>query len=184
MGVYPSAGPLSLGLCGYAGSQYANMAIHNSDLLIGIGTTFHVRQTGSLPEQTAPGAKIARIDIDAGELAHSRVPLDLKIDADAREAVAALNALVGSGSAASGRTDAWLATIGKWKTEHPLCVGPRGLALKPQDIIAAADRITSGETTDRHHRRRPASNLGPAPFQLRQPEAPPSDLFGSRNHGL
>jgi acetolactate synthase-1/2/3 large subunit len=146
MGVYPSAGPLSLGLCGYAGSQYVNMAIHNSDLLIGIGTTFHVRQTGSLPAETAPRAKIARIDIDAGELAHSRVPLDLKIDADAREAVAALNALAGSGGAfPNGRTDAWLATIGTWKAQHPLCVGARGLALKPQDIIAAADRITSGE---------------------------------------
>ena len=146
MGVYPSNQPLSLGLCGYAGSQYANLAIHNCDLLIGIGTTFHVRQTGSLPEQTAPGAKIARIDIDAGELAHSRVPLDLAIDADAKEAIAALNVLVEqSGAAASGRTDAWLATIAQWKTEHPLCVGPRGDALKPQDIIAAADRITAGE---------------------------------------
>ena len=48
MGAYPSTGELSLGLCGYAGSQYANMAMYKSDLLIGIGTTFHLRQTGSL----------------------------------------------------------------------------------------------------------------------------------------
>jgi acetolactate synthase-1/2/3 large subunit len=142
MGVYPSNGRLSLGLAGYAGSQYANLAIHNSDLLIGIGTTFHVRQTGSLPEQTAPGAKIARIDIDNGELTHSRVPLDLAIDADAKEAIAALNLLTANDSA-DGRTDAWLDTIRKWKAEHPVSVGRRGTALKPQDIIAAADRICS-----------------------------------------
>ena len=142
MGAYPSQGALSLALCGYAGSQYANLAIYNCDLLIGIGTTFHVRQTGSLPEQTAPGARIARIDIDKGELAHSRVPLDLKIDADAKQALAALNALLEDGEA--GRNDAWLATIANWKTAHPVCVG-RGPALKPQDVIAVADRITSGE---------------------------------------
>ncbi len=145
MGVYPSAAALSLGLCGYAGSQYANLAIHNCDLLIGIGTTFHVRQTGSLPDQTAPGARIARIDIDAGELAHSRVPLDLKIDADAKLAVGALNEFLGHEMPAKARTDAWLATIGQWKAEHPLCVGKRGAALKPQDIIAAADRICTTE---------------------------------------
>jgi acetolactate synthase-1/2/3 large subunit len=142
IGAYPSNGALSLGLVGYAGSQYANLAVHNADLLIGIGTTFHVRQTGSLPEQTAPGAKIARIDIDSGELAHSRVPLDLAIDADAREAIAALNLLVGSGGA-NGRTDTWLDTIRKWKAEHPVGIGRRGVALKPQDVIAAADRICS-----------------------------------------
>jgi acetolactate synthase-1/2/3 large subunit len=145
MGVYPSAAAFSLGLCGYAGSQYANLAIHNCDLLIGIGTTFHVRQTGSLPEQTAPGAKIARIDIDAGELAHSRVPLDLAIGADAKDALGALNDLLGAANRARGQTDSWLATISKWKAAHPLCVGARGPKLKPQDVIAAANRICTAE---------------------------------------
>ena len=35
--------------------------------------------------------KIARIDLDKNELDHSRVPLDLAINADAKEALAALN---------------------------------------------------------------------------------------------
>jgi len=145
MGVYPSRGALSLGLCGYAGSQYANLAIHNCDLLIGIGATFHVRQTGSLPEQTAPQARIARIDIDANELAHSRVPLDLKIEADAKETLAAFNVLLARDAPALPHNAAWLATIANWKKQHPLCVGPRGTLLKPQDIIAAADRICTAE---------------------------------------
>jgi acetolactate synthase-1/2/3 large subunit len=144
MGAYPSAGPLSLGLCGYAGSQYANLAIYNCDLLIGIGTTLHVRQTGSLPDQTAPGAKIARIDIDAAELAHSRVPLDLAIHANAKEALIALNESLPRTAPKPARTDAWLAAIETWKKDHPLNPGP-GNALKPQDVISAADRICSGE---------------------------------------
>jgi acetolactate synthase I/II/III large subunit len=144
MGAYPSQGSLSLGLCGYAGSQYANTAIHNSDLLIGIGTTFHVRQTGSLPKETAPGAKIVRIDIDAGELAHSRVPLDLAIRADAKDALSVLNGMLeNSGSAPAARTSEWLETIHRWKQEYPLAIGD-GRALKPQHVIEAADRICSG----------------------------------------
>ena len=59
MGAYPSDGELSLGLCGYAGSQYANMAMYKSDLLIGIGTTFHLRQTGSLPERMLEKGRVA-----------------------------------------------------------------------------------------------------------------------------
>ena len=55
-------------MCGYAGSQYANMAMYKSDLLIGIGTTFHLRQTGSLPDKTVEKGRIARIDLDINEL--------------------------------------------------------------------------------------------------------------------
>src|SRR5579862_3097556 len=112
MGAYPSADPLSLGLCGYAGSQFANLAIHKADLLICIGTTLHVRQTGSLADKTAPHAKIARIDLDRNELAHSRVPLDLEIHGDAREVLDALNALLARSPAPSaGQTKAWLQTV-------------------------------------------------------------------------
>src|SRR4051812_2023074 len=64
MGAYPSEAPLSLGMCGYAGSQYANLAMHRADLLIGVGTTFHLRQTGSLPHKTVAQGRIARIDLD------------------------------------------------------------------------------------------------------------------------
>jgi len=90
IGAYPSDAPLSLGLCGYAGSQYANMAMYKADLLIGVGTTFHLRQTGSLPDKTVEKGRIARIDLDINELRHSRVPLDLEINADAKAALAAL----------------------------------------------------------------------------------------------
>ena len=64
--------------------------MYKSDLLIGIGTTFHLRQTGSLPDKTVEKGRIARIDLDINELRHSRVPLDLEIHADAKAALAAL----------------------------------------------------------------------------------------------
>ena len=138
MGAYPSQGPLSLGLCGYAGSQYANMAMYKSDLLIGIGTTFHLRQTGSQPERTVEKGRIARIDLDPNELAHSRVPLDLQINADARAALAALDrAMPGP----SRRTADWLNLITAWKARYPLVTGKPGKLPKPQAVIAAVNRI-------------------------------------------
>lgn len=137
MGAYPSKGPLSLGLCGYAGSQSANLAIYKSDLLIGIGTTFHLRQTGSLPARTVEKGFIARIDLDANELNHSRVPLALEINADAKAALAALLRLVPS--AAKGRNAPWLKTIAGWKKKYPLWIGKPGRLPKPQEIIEAVN---------------------------------------------
>ena len=136
MGAYPSTGELSLGLCGYAGSQYANMAMYKSDLLIGIGTTFHLRQTGSLPDKTVEKGRIARIDLDVNELNHSRVPLDLQINADARAALTALDRALPK---PSGKTGRWMAQIAAWKKQYPLVTGKPGALPKPQDVIIAVN---------------------------------------------
>lgn len=145
MGTYPSEGPLSLGLCGYAGSQWANMAIYKSDLLIGVGTTFHLRQTGSLPARTVEEGRIARIDLDPNELLHSRVPLDLEINADAKQALAALNAelqtLVKPGKS---RNAAWSKTISDWRRKYPLWVGKPSKLPKPQEVIEAVNTLVKG----------------------------------------
>ena len=143
MGAYPSDAPLSLGLCGYAGSQYANMAMYKSDLLIGIGTTFHLRQTGSLPAKTVEQGRIARIDLDINELRHSRVPLDMDIHADAKAAMASLDRALQKLPAP--RTAAWLNRIADWKTQYPLLTGKPSSLPKPQDVIAAANSAVRGK---------------------------------------
>jgi len=142
MGAYPSTGELSLGLCGYAGSQYANMAMYKADLLIGIGTTFHLRQTGSLPDKTVEKGRIARIDLDVNELNHSRVPLDLQINADARAALAALDRALPK---PSGKTGSWMAQIAAWKKQYPLVSGKPGKLPKPQDVITCVNEAVRDE---------------------------------------
>jgi acetolactate synthase-1/2/3 large subunit len=141
MGAYPSDGELSLALCGYAGSQYANMAMYKCDLLIGIGTTFHLRQTGSLPDKTVEKGRVARIDLDIHELNYSRVPLDLEINADARAALTALDRAL---PCPSGKTGHWLAQVAAWKKQYPLVTGKPGKLPKPQDVIAAVNDAVSG----------------------------------------
>ena len=143
IGAYPSAAPLSLGLCGYAGSQYANMAMYKSDLLIAIGTTFHLRQTGSLPDKTVEKGRIARIDLDNNELRHSRVPLDLEIHADAKAALSALERALQRLPAA--KTEAWLEQIKDWKAKYPLQTGSAGALPKPQHVINAVNAAVRGK---------------------------------------
>ncbi len=141
MGAYPSQAPLSLGLCGYAGSQYANLAMYKSDLLIGIGTTFHLRQTGSLPDKTVEKGRVARIDLDVNELRHSRVPLDLEIHADAKSVLSALRRAL-DGKATPG-TASWLNRIEGWKATYPLLPGKPGRLPKPQTVIEAVNKAVS-----------------------------------------
>lgn len=146
IGAYPSSKPLSLGLCGYAGSQYANLAIYNADLLLCVGTTMHMRQTGTLADRTAPQAKIARIDIDRHELAHSRVPLDLAIEADAKDVLSTLNAKLDESTSSSGTTTkAWRQTINGWRTRFPLVPDKDSRGLKPQEIIEIVDRAVQSD---------------------------------------
>ncbi len=142
IGAYPSRSSLSLGMCGYAGSQYANMAMYKADLLIGVGTTFHLRQTGSLPDRTVEKGRVARIDLDINELRHSRVPLDLEINADAKAALAALER-----SALRTRrpdTAAWLEQIAAWKGKYPLLTGKPSNLPKPQSVIEAVNVSVRG----------------------------------------
>lgn len=148
-GTYPSDGLFSLGICGYAGSQYANLAIYNSDLLLCIGTTLPVRQTGSIPESMAPQAKIIRIDIERNELENSRVPLDLKINADALEAISTLNRellkLEQKSKQMQTITNEWLKTINEWKVQYPLVINNRTFSLKPQYVIESINKIVKNE---------------------------------------
>jgi len=117
--------------------------MYKSDLLIGIGTTFHLRQTGSLPAKTVEKGRIARIDLDINELRHSRVPLDLDIHADAKPALAALERALRHQSAPD--TTAWLAQIAAWKAAYPLRTGKPSPLPKPQDVIAAANEAVRGK---------------------------------------
>jgi acetolactate synthase-1/2/3 large subunit len=143
MGAISSRSPLSLGMCGYAGSQYANMAIYKADLLIGVGTTFHLRQTGSLPDKTVENGRVARIDLDINELNHSRVPLDISINADAKAALAALERAMQR--VARPDTAKWLEQIADWKAKYPLLTGKPSFLPKPQTVIEAVNVSVQGK---------------------------------------
>ena len=92
LGAVPRDNPLSLDMLGMHGSVYANLAVHQADLILAIGVRFDDRVTGKLAE-FAPRAKIIHIDIDAAELNKNKVA-HIPIVSDARFAIEELNKIV------------------------------------------------------------------------------------------
>ena len=142
LGALPTTSPLALGFHGHTGNQSAGLAIYNADLLIAVGSRLDVRQTGNMVREFVPNGRIVRIDLDPEELANSRVRVDLSINADARDVLAALNAKLAGKSLPDWSP--WRDRIDAWKREHPLSYAQGG-ELKPQYVIAAANRLTAGQ---------------------------------------
>ena len=63
LGAYPGTDPLFVGMLGMHGTYEANMAMHNSDLILAVGARFDDRITNS-PDLFALDAKKIHIDVD------------------------------------------------------------------------------------------------------------------------
>ncbi len=141
LGAFPTDSPLALGFHGHTGNQCAGLAIHRADLVVAVGSRLDVRQTGSLPQSFAPGARIARLELDPAEMEHSRVRVDLPVRGDAR---LALEGLLGR---LQGRKlpdwSPWRQQIALWREQYPLRYEAAG-PLKPQEVVAAVSRLTAG----------------------------------------
>lgn len=67
IGCVPESSELWIGMVGMHGSYAANLAMHDSDLVIAAGVRFDDRATG-LVKKFCPNAKIIHIDVDAAEV--------------------------------------------------------------------------------------------------------------------
>ena len=67
LGAYPATDKQFVGMLGMHGTYEANMAMHESDVIIAIGARFDDRVTGKLDE-FCPYAKIIHIDIDPASI--------------------------------------------------------------------------------------------------------------------
>nr|QNO51269.1 3D-(3,5/4)-trihydroxycyclohexane-1,2-dione hydrolase [Methanosarcinales archaeon ANME-1 ERB6] len=79
---FPDNHPLSLGMAGMYGTEIANYAIENADLLLAVGCRFSNR-TAKDPEEFAKGATVIHIDVDPTEINRNK-KADLAIVGDAR----------------------------------------------------------------------------------------------------
>jgi len=137
LGVFPETHPLSLKMLGMHGTQYANYAIMEADLLIAIGARFDDRVTGKV-EEFAPKAKIAHIDIDPSSI-RKNVNVDIPVVGDVKNVLSELNKILQPGD-----TSEWLKQIEQWKRDYPLTYREDG-NLKPQYIIEQIYEVTKGK---------------------------------------
>ncbi|MFD2705205.1 acetolactate synthase large subunit [Salibacterium lacus] len=145
LGAFPGTHELFLGMVGMHGTYTANMALHESDLLISIGARFDDRVTGAL-KHFAPNAKVAHIDIDPAEIGKN-IETQIPVVGDAKEALRMLNEYNGT----PGEFSEWKQQLQGWQEEYPLWYHEEKDLLKPQHLMEMIYEETKGEavvTTD------------------------------------
>jgi len=143
LGGMPGDHKLCLGMLGMHGTYYANMATHNSDLIVAIGMRFDDRVTGKI-EQFAPHAKVVHIDIDPTSI-KKNVHVDIPIVGDVNTVLKELNRAVKAlpKKANSAARKPWLKQIADWRFEHPLHY-EMDEVIKPQYVVEMIDKVTKG----------------------------------------
>ncbi|MEW5866820.1 MAG: biosynthetic-type acetolactate synthase large subunit [Bacillota bacterium] len=137
LGAIPSDHPLYLGMPGMHGTAYANTALGECDLLIGLGVRFDDRVTGKI-DCFAANARIIHVDIDPAEIGKN-VRVDIPVVGDVKNVLSRLLGLV-----TPAQRPEWIQRIECMKRSRPLTYSRKGL-LKPQYIIEELGRLTRGE---------------------------------------
>ena len=138
IGCIPCDHPLNLGMLGMHGTEYANFAVTECDVLIAIGARFDDRVTGKL-DTFAPHAKIIHIDIDPAEIGKNK-RVDIPIVGDVKSVLKDMLASLKK----TGARDAWQKKIKHWKQHHPLRYGKDDGCLHPQFIIQQMSELLQG----------------------------------------
>ena len=107
LGCLPESMPNFIGMLGMHGNHAANVAIHDSDLVIAAGVRFDDRATG-LVQQFCPDARIVHVDIDAAEV-NKILPANISIVADVESVFPVLTQLISEQKVSA--PEAWLTKI-------------------------------------------------------------------------
>src|ERR1700689_2711028 len=118
LGAVPPQAPYYLGMVGMHGTRAANMALHETDLLMVFGARLDDRVTGD-PIKFAPDARIVHFEIDPAQLDRVRA-CELPIVGDLAETIPAFHDAVRTAS-----LPAWRAIAGGPERAE---LDPRGLA--------------------------------------------------------
>lgn len=104
----PDQHELNFGMAGMHGMAYANLAAHEADLIIALGTRFSDRITGNL-EYYAKNAKVIHVEIDPREIGKN-VKVDVPILGDCRAVLEELNIKTAEANIKRARKD-WFRRI-------------------------------------------------------------------------
>jgi acetolactate synthase I/II/III large subunit len=145
LGAFPGTHKNSLGMLGMHGMYEANMAMHNADLIFGVGVRFDDRTTNNL-EKYCPNAKIMHIDIDPSSISKN-VHVDLPIVGSAEQVLETmLNLLDEQGSCNDvAALDQWWCEIQVWRDRQCLAYDKSTDRIKPQQVIETLHKLTNGD---------------------------------------
>jgi len=137
LGSFPEDDPLSLGMAGMHGTGYANLALSNCDLLLGVGTRFDDRLTGGV-DTFAPDAELVHVDIDPAEISKN-IFAEYPLVGDAAQVLEQLDEAM-TGSPECGE---WREQCSQWVETYPLDYEmPEEEPVKPEYVVETFDEVT------------------------------------------
>ena len=135
LGAYPAHDKQWLGMLGMHGTYEANMAMHDCDVMVAIGSRFDDRITGRL-DAFSPGSRRIHIDIDPSSI-NKNVRADVGIVADAAYALEELIRVWKSKvpQLDKGAHKAWWKQIEGWRARNSLAYKNSADFIMPQYAI-------------------------------------------------
>ena len=144
LGAYPSTDKQFLGMLGMHGTFEANTAMHESDLILGIGVRFDDRTTNNL-EKYCSNAKVIHIDIDPTSISKN-VPAAIPIVGNAKNVLEEFLSLLNEeGLKSQTDLESWWQEINQWKAKKCLEFDRTSSVIKPQQVMEAVYRLTKGQ---------------------------------------
>ena len=138
LGGFPGTHRLFIGMPGMHGSQCANFALQETDLIISVGARFDDRVTGNV-DHFAQNATIIHLDIDPAAIAKI-IKVDIPVVGDAKNILTELNKV-----ATPRAPTEWNRQIDEMKKDGLFSYKPSATEIKPQSVIEAIYRITKGK---------------------------------------
>ncbi|QPK61508.1 acetolactate synthase 3 large subunit [Methylomonas sp. LL1] len=145
LGGYPATDKQFVGMLGMHGTYEANMAMHESDVILAVGARFDDRVTGKLTE-FCPYAKIIHIDVDPSSISKT-VRVDIPIVGEVKPVLEQMIELVRESKIKPSKPalEAWWQLIESWRDVQCLEYDRGSLFIKPQFVIEQLYEVTKGD---------------------------------------
>lgn len=142
LGAFPGEDERFLGMLGMHGTYEANMAMHETDVLIAIGARFDDRVTGKIAE-FCPDAKIIHIDVDPASISKT-VHVDIPIVGQVAPVLRDVLRVIGESDhdLDAAALSSWWQRIKTWRNRNCLAYSPSDEVIKPQFAVETLHKVT------------------------------------------
>jgi len=145
LGAYPATDKQFVGMLGMHGTYEANMAMHDSDVIIAIGARFDDRVTGKL-DLFCPHAQIIHIDVDPASISKT-VKVAIPIVGEVKPVLEQMLEMIRESKKKPSKKalENWWKQIDQWRAIKCMEYDRNSRLIKPQYVIEQLYEVTKGE---------------------------------------